>query len=207
MRTRVKICGITKPEDGVRAARLGADAIGMVFYEASSRFVTVEQARKIAAALPPFVTTVGLFVNAAESEIRRILVQFSLDLLQFHGNESPEECEKYDKPYIKAIHMKEGVDLLSAEKQYRGASGLLLDTYKEGHPGGTGERFDWKMVPDEITKPVILAGGLTPENVAVAVNKIKPYSVDVNSSVESEKGIKDLGKVGKFIQAVRLADN
>ncbi len=207
MRTRVKICGITKAEDAAQAARLGADAIGMVFYDASPRHVSIEQSRKIVAALPPFLTTVGLFVNAAQSQIQRLLEQVPIDLLQFHGDETPDECEVYGKPYIKVIHMKEGVDLLNAEKQYCNANGLLLDTFIPGEPGGTGERFDWKMVPDEMEKPIILAGGLTPTNVATAVQKIRPYGVDVSSGVESSKGIKDIVKIANFINAVQRAAN
>ncbi len=207
MRTRIKICGITKVEDAVQAARLGADAIGMVFYDASPRHVSVEQAGKIVAALPPFFTTVALFVNAARPQIHRLLEHVPIDLLQFHGDEAPDECEVYAKPYIKAIHMKKGVDLLDAEKQYCTANGLLLDTFVTGQPGGTGERFDWKRVSAEITKPVILAGGLTAANVATAIQKIRPYAVDVSSGVESTKGIKDIVKVANFIKAVQRTEN
>lgn len=206
MRTRVKICGITKPEDAIHAARSGADAIGLVFYDASPRHVTVEQACQIVAVLPPFVTVVGLVVNAAESQIRHLIEQVPIGLLQFHGDESPQECELYGKPYLKAIRMKEGVDLIAIEKQFERAAGLLLDVFKSGEPGGTGECFDWAMIPPGLTKPVVLAGGLTPTNVAGAVKKVQPYGVDVSSGVESEKGIKDRSKVAGFIQAVREID-
>jgi len=206
MRTRVKICGITKPEDAIQAARSGADAIGLVFYDASPRHVTVEQACEIVSVLPPFVTVVGLVVNSAESQIRHLIEQVPIGLLQFHGDESPEECALFGKPYIKAIRMKEGVDLIAAEKQFERAAGLLLDVFKTGEPGGTGERFDWSMIPQGLTKPMVLAGGLNPDNVAGAVKKIRPYGVDVSSGVESEKGIKDRAKVARFIQAVRETD-
>lgn len=207
MRTRIKICGITRPEAGVHAVNSGADAIGLVFYDPSPRNVTIEQACKITTELPPFVTVVGLFVNASEATVRRVIEQIPISLLQFHGNESASDCELYGKPYLKAVHMKEEVDFNAVEHHFGSARGLLLDSFKADEPGGTGNRFNWDVIPDNLSRPIILAGGLTPENVGDAVTRIHPYAVDVSSGVESEKGIKDPGKVSRFIKAVRDADN
>lgn len=200
---RSKICGITRVEDARAAAALGADAIGLVFYAKSPRAVTVEQARSIIAALPPFVTTVGLFVDIARDELQQILARVPLDLLQFHGNESAEQCEGFGRPYIKALRVKAGDDIVARVHGYPGASGILLDTYVEGLPGGTGEAFDWSLVPQELGKPVILAGGLHADNVAEAVARVRPYAVDVSGGVEASKGIKDAQKIAAFIQAAR----
>lgn len=202
MRTRVKICGITRPQDAIAAAQAGADAIGLVFYPASPRAVEIAQAQEIVAALPPFVTSVGLFVDAGEATIRQVLQSVPLDLLQFHGDESSAECRCYDRPYIKALRMREQVDVLATARHYHDAAGLLLDTYQAGVPGGTGERFDWRRVPAQLTLPVVLAGGLTPENVAEAVSTARPYAVDVSGGVESQKGIKDAYKIRSFIAEV-----
>lgn len=202
MRTRVKICGITRPQDAITAAHAGADAIGLVFYAASPRAVEIDQAREIISALPPFVTTVGLFVNAGEQFVREVIEALPLDLLQFHGDESPGECRRYGKPYLKALRMREQTDVVAAAKQYYDAAGLLLDTYKAGMPGGTGETFDWQLVPAELNKPVILAGGLNPDNVAEAISLSQPYGVDVSSGVESQKGIKDPYKINAFMAEV-----
>jgi len=202
MRTRVKICGITRPQDAIAAAQAGADAIGLVFYPASPRVVEIEQAREIIAALPPFVTTVGLFVDAGEAAIRRVLEALPLDLLQFHGDESPVECRRYGHPYIKALRMREQVDVLGTAREYHDAAGLLLDTYQAGVPGGTGDRFDWRRVPAHLTTPVILAGGLSPENVAEAMITARPYAVDVSGGVEVQPGIKDAYKIRSFIAEV-----
>ena len=205
-RTRVKICGITRPEDGVAAARAGADAIGLVFYAKSPRNVTTEQARAIIAALPPFVTTVGLFVDATVEEVRGVLDAVPLDLLQFHGEESPEYCASFGRPYLKAIPMREGVDLTHEAKRYTSASALLVDTFQVGLPGGSGVAFDWSRLPENLNKPLILAGGLHPGNVQQAVDQIHPYAVDVSSGVESAKGIKDAGKIAEFMRGVERAD-
>jgi len=200
---RSKICGITRVEDALVAAHAGADAIGLVFYPRSPRAVTVLQAREIINALPPFVTTVGLFVNATACEINETLDAVALDLLQFHGDETPEECARYGHPYIKALRVRPGDDIAEACRRYKGASGLLLDAFVEGVPGGTGLAFDWGLVPAELDKPIILAGGLTPENVSEAIEQVRPYGVDVSGGVERSKGIKDARRVEAFVKAVR----
>lgn len=199
---RSKICGITRIEDALAAVAAGADAIGLVFYAKSPRAVNVQQARAIIAALPPFVTTVGLFVNASRCELGEILDAVPLDLLQFHGDESAADCEGYHRPYIKALRVKAGDDIAAACLAYPRASGILLDTYVEGVPGGTGEAFDWSLVPRELSKPIILAGGLSAENVAQAIAQVRPYAVDVSGGVEQSKGIKDQAKIRAFMQAV-----
>ena len=199
MRTRIKICGITRIEDALAAATAGADAIGLVFAD-SPRRVSIEQARAVCAALPPFITTVGLFVDAPEAQVREILGQVPLDLLQFHGRESPEDCQRFGRPYIKAIRMQVGVDLRAAAQRFQRAAGLLLDSYHPQMAGGSGESFDWALVPPDLGKPVILAGGLTPENVARAIAVVRPYAVDVSSGVEQDKGIKDAAKIAAFIR-------
>lgn len=206
MRTRVKICGITRPEDGLAAARAGADAIGLVFYPNSPRAVTIERAREIMRVLPPFVAAVGLFVNARPAEIRAVLAELAIDLLQFHGDESPEECRGYGRPYIKALAMAPGIDVTEYARRYADSAGLLLDTHREGVRGGTGEVFDWAQVPSGLDKPIILAGGLTPENVSEAVRRVRPYAVDVSGGVESSKGIKDAARIEAFIRGVNSVD-
>jgi phosphoribosylanthranilate isomerase len=200
---RSKICGITRIEDALAAVDAGADAIGLVFYAKSPRAVNVQQARAIIAALPPFVTTVGLFVNASRCELGEILDAVPLDLLQFHGDETPADCEGYHRPWIKALRVKAGDDIAASCKAYTGACGILLDTYVEGVPGGTGEAFDWSLVPRDLSKPIILAGGLSATNVAQAIAQVHPYAVDVSGGVEQSKGIKDHAKIRAFIQAVR----
>lgn len=202
MRTRIKICGITRPQDGQDAAQLGADAIGLVFYAPSPRAVNVEQATAICDALPPFVTRVGLFVNADRNEINTVLAEVPLDLLQFHGDETPADCEGYDRPYIKALRMAADVDVMAEAEAYERAAGILFDSYEAGVPGGTGQTFDWQRVPAGIKQPVILAGGLNPRNVATAVERVRPYAVDVSGGVETAKGIKDKGKMTAFINEV-----
>ncbi|MFC3944381.1 phosphoribosylanthranilate isomerase [Pseudomonas gingeri NCPPB 3146 = LMG 5327] len=202
---RSKICGITRIEDALAAVEAGADAIGFVFYAKSPRAVTFQQARAIIAALPPFVTTVGLFVNASRCELGEILDAVPLDLLQFHGDETSEQCEGFHRPYIKALRVKAGDDIAAACRAYPGASGILLDTYVEGVHGGTGEAFDWSLVPQGLSKPIILAGGLTVENVGDAIARVRPYAVDTSGGVERSKGIKDPAKIKAFIQAVRAS--
>jgi len=199
--TRVKVCGITNSEDALVASAYGADAIGMVFYPPSPRFVTLEQAKEITRSLPPFLKTVALFVNAQCEEIETVLEQLDIDLLQFHGQESPDDCASFQCPYIKAFRMKENIDLFQLEKDYASAHGLLLDTYKKGVPGGTGEAFNWDQVPQGLTKPVILAGGLAPENVARAIQSVKPYAVDVSGGVEATAGKKDHYKLAEFMHS------
>lgn len=202
---RSKICGITRVEDALAAAEAGADAIGLVFYAKSPRAVDVHQARAIIAALPPFVTTVGLFVNASRCELNEILDAVPLDLLQFHGDETPEQCEGFNRPWIKALRVRPGDDLEASCRRYHNASGVLLDTYVAGVPGGTGESFDWSLVPAKLSKPVILAGGLTADNVASAIAQVRPYAVDVSGGVEQAKGIKDPARIEAFLRAVREA--
>lgn len=207
MRTRVKICGITRPEDGLEAARLGADAIGLVFWPKSPRAVDSAQARRIVAALPPFVSVVGLFVDAAVRDVEAILGSVPLDVLQFHGDETPEACGRFGRPFIKAVRVRAEGDVVHAATQYAEAQGLLLDAHRPDMPGGTGHGFDWALVPPGLGKPIILAGGLTPDNVANAVCRVRPYAVDVSSGVESQKGIKSAAKVAAFIQSVRQGDD
>lgn len=202
---RSKICGITRIEDALAAVEAGVDAIGLVFYAPSPRCVTLQQARLIIAALPPFVTTVGLFVDASRCELGEILDAVPLDLLQFHGDETPDDCDGYHRPYIKALRVRPDDDIAAQVALYKNASGVLLDTYVPGIPGGTGEAFDWSLVPDNVDKPVILAGGLTAENVAQAIAQVRPYAVDVSGGVELTKGIKAATKIRAFMQAVRTA--
>lgn len=202
---RSKICGITRIEDALAAADAGADAIGLVFYAKSPRAVDVHQARSIIAALPPFVTTVGLFVNASRCELNEILEAVPLDLLQFHGDETPSDCVGFNRPYIKALRVRPGDDLEAACQHYAGASGILLDTFVAGVPGGTGEAFDWSLVPARLSKPIILAGGLSADNVAQAIAQVQPYAVDVSGGVEQAKGIKDAARIEAFMRAVRQA--
>ncbi|MBD3651789.1 MAG: phosphoribosylanthranilate isomerase [Alcanivorax sp.] len=209
---RVKICGITRPDDGRHAARAGADAIGLVFYPPSPRYVSPRKAADIVAALPPFVTTVGLFVDAPPEQIAALLEQVPLDMLQFHGDESPEYCAAFQRPWIKALRMRDGVDPRAEADRYgaAGARGLLVDSYVPGVPGGTGERFDWDRLPADPSLPLVLAGGLDPANVAEAVRRVRPWAVDVSGGVEvlgvdgrRQGGIKDPGAVSAFIRAAR----
>ncbi|MFC6335357.1 phosphoribosylanthranilate isomerase [Pseudomonas sp. CCM 7891] len=200
---RSKICGITRIDDALAAVEAGADAIGFVFYAKSPRAVNVQQARAIIAALPPFVTTVGLFVNASRCELNETLDAVPLDMLQFHGDETASECESYQRPYIKALRVKAGDDIAASCAVFATARGILLDTYVEGVPGGTGEAFDWSLIPEGLSKPIILAGGLCADNVMDAIKRVRPYAVDVSGGVEQSKGIKDHGKIRAFMQAVR----
>lgn len=204
--TRVKICGITRVEDALAAARFGADAIGLVFYERSPRCVSIVQAAQLAAALPPFVSTVGLFVDAAPAFVREVLAAVPLDLLQFHGDESPEYCAQFGRPYLKAVRVRAGVDLLQCAARYEGAKALLLDAHVEGIPGGTGATFDWKLLPEQLPLPVILSGGLDAGNVAAGIEQVRPCAVDVSSGVEAMKGIKDAAKIAAFINEVKRVD-
>ena len=206
MRTRVKICGITRKEDAVAAVAAGADAIGLVFYAPSPRAVSIAQAEKLVNGLPPFVSVVGLFVNAERETIEQTLERVPLDLLQFHGDETPAACEGFRRPYLKAIRMREGIDLGAERARYHGAAGLLLDTYRHGVPGGTGTPFDWQRVPAELAASIVLAGGLNPDNVAQAVRSVRPYAVDVSGGVERDKGIKDAAKIEAFIRGVERAN-
>ena len=184
----------------------GADAIGLVFYEPSPRFVSVERAAAIAGNLPPFVTTVGLFVNADADTIARVVDRVQVDLLQFHGQECPDYCARHGRPWIKAVRMKPDTDLTAAQAEFEAGRGLLLDAYRPGVPGGTGETFDWDRIPRALAPRVVLAGGLDVSNVADAVRRVRPYAVDVSGGVEAEKGIKDPRKIEAFINEVRSAE-
>ena len=204
LRVRVKICGITRVEDALVAVENGADAIGLVFYEPSPRAVSVEQAIKIVSQIPAFISIVGLFVNAEERFVRDVISNVALDLLQFHGDEAPEECSSYGLPFMKAIRVKSDTNLVQCAKDYSASRALLLDTYTEGVAGGTGYTFDWGLIPSDLNKPVVLAGGLTAENVGSAIQQVRPYAVDVSGGVELSKGIKDAAKIAAFMQQVYL---
>jgi len=202
LRVRVKICGITRVEDALTAIEHGADAIGLVFYAPSPRNVSIAQAAEIARKIPAFVSVVGLFVNAEPGFIQEVTSQVQLDLLQFHGDETPEECLRYGLPFIKAIRVKSDTNLVQCAKDFSVARALLLDTYTEGVAGGTGHVFDWGLIPVGLEKPVVLAGGLNAQNVAQAVAQVRPYAVDVSGGVEASKGIKDAAKIAAFMQQV-----
>ena len=206
MRTRIKICGITRPEDALAAAHAGADAIGLVFYARSPRAVAVAQAQAIVGALPPFVTVVGLFVDPRPEEVRAVLAEVAIDVLQFHGDECVADCRAYGRPYIKAVSMREDVDLAAYAAAYADAQALLLDTAHNQLRGGSGEAFDWARVPRSLARPVILAGGLHAGNVGQAIEQARPYAVDVSSGVESAKGIKDAARIAALINEVNRVD-
>lgn len=205
MAVRVKICGITREQDLHAACDAGADALGFVFYEKSPRNVPAMAAAALVRELPPFVQSVGLFVNADPAFIEAVLETVPLDLLQFHGDESPADCARYGRPYIKAVRVNRDTDLLKCAADFEDARGLLLDAYVPGVPGGTGERFDWSLIPEKMPKAVILSGGLTPDNVAEAVEQVRPWAVDVSSGVEMAKGIKDAHKIAQFIANAKEA--
>lgn len=202
MRTRVKICGITRLEDALSAVEQGADAIGLVFYAPSPRCVTIGQAAAISAALPPFVSVVALFVNPTQQEVNAVLANVNVDLLQFHGDESEAECVQYGLPYLKAIRVKSDTNLIQYAQTFMSAKALLLDAHSDIAVGGTGQVFDWNLIPKQMAKPIILAGGLTPENVKEAIQQVQPYAVDVSGGVEQAKGIKDATKIAAFMAAV-----
>ena len=206
MRTRVKICGVTRLEDALAACRAGADAIGLVFYPPSPRNVSVGSARAIVRRLPAFVTSVGLFVDATADVIAHARAEVPLDVLQFHGDEPPEFCAQFDAPYIKAVRMRAEVNLLEYARRYERARGLLLDAFVSGAQGGTGQRFDWTLIPEKVPLPIILSGGLDPGNVVEAIRCVRPWAVDVSSGVEAAKGIKDPAQILAFIKGVRDAD-
>lgn len=202
---RVKICGITRMEDLQAACAAGADALGFVFYAKSPRHVEIAQAAALVQALPPFVQSVGLFVDAAPAYLREVLAAVPLDLLQFHGNETPEACAAWGRPWMKAIRVAPDTDLLKCAVDFSASRGLLLDAYVPGVPGGTGERFDWSLIPESLPLPVVLSGGLGPDNVAEAVRRVRPWAVDVSSGVEASKGIKDADKIAQFISQAKQA--
>jgi phosphoribosylanthranilate isomerase len=205
VRTRIKICGITRSADARAAAEAGADAIGLVFYPPSPRCLSLEWAQELRKDLPPFVTPVALFVNPSAAEVSTVLERVRPAMLQFHGEESPVFCAQFGVPYIKACRVRPGVDLLEYLRPFSGAAGWLLDSHVEEY-GGIGESFDWSLVPAERSHPLILSGGLTRENVREAVRRVRPWAVDVSSGVESAKGIKDAAKIAAFIAEVRHAD-
>jgi len=204
--TRIKICGITRVEDVMDAVHSGADALGLVFYDKSPRNVSLQQAIKLSEVVFPFVTLVGLFVNASEEAVREVLRVVPLDVLQFHGEETPDFCAQFGRPYLKAIRVKAGVDLVQYAADFAGAQGLLLDAFVEGAHGGTGASFDWALIPYDLPLPVILSGGLHAGNVAEAIRQVRPYAVDVSSGVEASKGIKDAEKIAAFIKEVNKID-
>ena len=203
-RTRIKFCGLTRRQDVAAAVAIGADAIGFVMWPDSKRAISVEQLAELAADVPAFVTRVGLFVDQPEDTIVACLPY--LDLLQFHGDEPAEVCERYDRPWIKALRMRDGLDLAAAAKRYGNASGLLLDAYRPGVPGGTGDTFDWSRIPANLAKPVILAGGLVADNAGDAVHRVAPYALDVSGGIESAPGIKDVTRMQAFVDAVQTAN-
>ena len=202
---RIKICGLRDVAAMQVAVHQGADAIGLVFYAPSPRNIERGDAQALLAAVPAFVTTVGLFVNADAAWLRHLLQTLPLDLLQFHGDESPDYCRSFGRPYIKAVRVKPDTNLLEYAAQYHDACGLLVDAFVEGTPGGTGEAFDWSLIPADLPLPLILSGGLHAGNVAEAIATVKPWAVDVSSGVEASRGVKDHGKIVEFIKAARSA--
>lgn len=204
-RTRIKICGLTRPQDVRAAVNAGADAIGFVFYPPSPRHITFDRAAELAALLPPFVTAVGLFVNPTPAFVEQALSRVPLQLLQFHGDESDAECARYGRPWIRAARMRAGVDLIEFAACHPGARGILLDAFVDGYGGG-GKTFDWSLIPEGFTRPIILSGGLDPDNVGEAVRRVRPWAVDVSSGVEVGKGIKDAAMMAAFVAGVRNED-
>jgi phosphoribosylanthranilate isomerase len=204
-RTRVKICGITREQDLHAAAAAGADAVGVVLWPHSSRAVTIDQARALAARRPPFITLVGLFVDPDPAFVREAIGALRLDCLQFHGDEAAEFCAAFDRPWLKALRARPGLDLTAAMAHYEGAQGILVDAYDPATPGGSGTVFDWTRLPMSRLRPLVLAGGLDPRNVAEAVARVRPWAVDVSSGVESAPGIKDPDAIAAFVAAVAAA--
>ncbi|MBC8021894.1 MAG: phosphoribosylanthranilate isomerase [Burkholderiales bacterium] len=205
-RTRIKICGIREPAHALVAAEAGADAIGLVFYAESPRHVSVPQAARLARELPPYVMAVGLFVNADAPAVEAILREVPLDLLQFQGDETAQFCARFGKPYVRAVRMEAGTDLIECRRRFPGAKALLLDAHVPGQRGGTGQVFDWAAIPSDHPAPLILSGGLTAENVGRAIREVRPWAVDVSSGVESSRGVKDPAKIIEFIRSVRRED-
>ncbi len=206
LRTRVKICGITRPQDAVTAAQLGVDAIGLVFYARSPRHVSIEQAQAICKTLPAFVSVVSLFLNPEADLVKQVITQVPIDLIQFHGTETADFCRAFDRPYIKAVGMADQIDLQTRMETYPDARGLLLDSYVTGAAGGTGESFDWESIPEHFRRNIILAGGLGPHNIADAILKVRPYAVDLSSGVESAPGIKDAQLMTQLMNEVKRVD-
>lgn len=204
--TRIKICGITRQQDALAVCASGADALGLVFYSASPRAVTPEQAAQIASVVPPFVTLVALFVDEPVASIERILATVPIGLIQFHGDETPEFCQQFGRPWIKALRVKPGVDIAQACRYYRQARGVLLDSWEDGVPGGTGTSFNWELAPVDLPLPLVLAGGLHEHNVGDAIRRLRPSAVDVSGGVERAPGVKDVNKIQRFVAAVRAAE-
>lgn len=204
--TRIKICGITSSDDASTAIVSGADAIGLVFYAPSPRAVTVAQAVKIIDGIAPFVAVVGLFVDEPADSIQRILQRVPIDIIQFHGDESAAFCEQFHRPWIKALRVQPGMDLAERCEEYRAARAILLDSWQQGVPGGTGRTFDWSLAQRALSLPVALAGGLDEHNVGEAIASLRPAAVDISGGVEQSPGRKDAGKIQRFIAAVRAAD-
>ena len=201
---KIKICGFTQAQNAHDASLLGIDAVGLVFYDKSPRYVEIQRALEIVQALPPFINRVGLFVNADSYFIDEVLCEVPLDTLQFHGDEPPQECQQYGLPFMKALRVNEQTNIPQLAQDYYQANGLLLDAYNSTTYGGTGESFDWSLAKVELDLPIILAGGLNPETVGKAIQQVNPYAVDVSSGVESSKGIKDIQKIQQFIQQAKL---
>ena len=201
---KIKICGFTQAQNARDASLLGIDAIGLVFYDKSPRYVEIERALEIVQALPPFINRVGLFVNADSYFIDEVLCEVPLDTLQFHGDETPPECQQYGLPFMKALRVTEQTNIPKLAQDFHQANGLLLDAYNSTTYGGTGESFDWSLAKVELDLPIILAGGLNSETVGKAIQQVSPYAVDVSSGVESSKGIKDIQKIQQFIQQSNL---
>lgn len=205
MRTRTKICGITRLEDAKASVRAGCDALGFVFYKESPRYIALDAFKVIVKELPPFVTKTGLFVNADPAEIEEAIQSGLVNVLQFHGDETPDFCRQFNFPYIKAVAVSSSVDLIQYAKDFHDAEALLLDAYHEHLKGGTGQTFDWNLIPQSLSKPIVLAGGLTVDNVKEAIKKVKPYAVDVSGGVEESKGIKNSLKIQAFIKETQDA--
>ena len=205
MRTRTKICGITRLEDAQASIEAGCDALGFVFYKESPRYIALDAFKIIAKALPPFVTKVGLFVNAEPAEIQKVIQSGLIDLIQFHGEETPAFCRQFEFPYIKAVGVSSSVNLIQYEKDFYDAHALLLDASHGYLKGGTGQTFDWNLIPNSLSKPIVLAGGLTVDNVKEAIKQVKPYAVDVSGGVEESKGIKNSLKIQAFIKETQDA--
>ncbi len=205
-RTRIKICGITRAEDADAAVEAGADALGLVFYPPSPRAVDVAQAVDAVGNVPAFVSVTALFVNPTVEEVQRVLDSVRIDLIQFHGDEDDDFCRQFKRPYIKALRVRQASDVVASCMRFPGALAILLDSYKPGVPGGTGETFDWSLIPETPPKPIILAGGLEPDNVASAITRIRPFAVDISGGVEASKGIKDHRKIEEFVNEVYRVD-
>jgi phosphoribosylanthranilate isomerase len=200
---KIKICGLTDPENSKQIASLDIHAIGLVFFNESPRAVSIEQANEIIQELPPFINKVGLFVNANSNFVDQVLNSVNIDTIQFHGDESSSDCSQFQMPFIKAIRMREGTNLLSQAEEFSSASGLLLDSFEEDSYGGTGKSFDWNLIKNNLDLPIILAGGLNKDNIMSAIEKTQPYAIDISSGVEVDKGIKDIEKTKEIIEIVK----